>query len=406
MTRMVADSPELPDFPIAKASACPFDPAPELRVLQNQTPLTRVRLWDGSTPWLVTRYADQRAVLADPRISVDITMPGYPHLAPAPPSSSTFSFTRMDDPEHARLRRMVAGSFTVKRIEAMRPAVQRIVDDIIDDMLAGPNPVDLVEAFSMPVPTVVISELLGVPYGDHRFFQDNSEKMMKRTVTIEERREAAGNLVGYLDQLIDRKRESPDDGLLSGLAERIKVGELNRAEAAQIGMILLVGGHETTTNMITLGVLALLENPGQLAAVRRTEDPKQLANAVDELLRYLHIAHNGMQRVAREDIEIAGQTVRAGEGLLVALELGNRDPAVFPGDPDRLDVQRDARRHVAFGFGIHQCLGQSLARLELQVVHGTLYQRIPTLKLATTLDQIPFKHDGFVYGAYKLPVTW
>lgn len=195
------------------------------------------------------------------------------------------------------------------------------------------------------------------------------------------------------------------DDMLSRLTERIKTGELSRQEAAQMGVLLLIAGHETTANMIALGTLALLENPDQLALLRDTDDEKLVVSAVEELLRYLHITHNGRRRVALEDIEIAGQLIRAGEGLIMANDIGNRDPDAFP-DPDRLDIRRDARHHVAFGFGVHQCLGQPLARLELQVVYSTLYRCIPTLRLAADLEQIPFKHDGSVYGVYELPVTW
>jgi cytochrome P450 len=362
-------------------------------------------LWDGSTPWLVTRYADQRAVLADRRVSSDVERPGYPSPAPIQPGGPKIGFILMDDPEHARLRRMVTAPFAVKRIEAMRPAVQKIVDGLIDDMLAGPKPVDLVESFALPVPSLVICDLLGVPYSDHDFFQDNSKTIIRRTATPEQRMTASKNLTGYLDRLVDEKLDHPAEDLLSGLTERVKAGELTRQDAAQMGVLLLIAGHETTANMIALGTLALLEHPDQLALLRDTDDPKLIASAVEELLRYLHITHNGRRRAALEDIEVAGQTIRAGEGLIVPNDIGNRDPDAFE-EPDRLDIRRDARHHVAFGFGVHQCLGQTLARMELQVVYSTLYRRIPTLKLATDLDQIPFKHDGSVYGVYELPVTW
>ncbi|PAK25683.1 cytochrome P450 [Streptomyces sp. alain-838] len=396
---------EIPDFPAARAPRCPFDPPPVWQKVRNENPLTRVRLWDGSTPWLVTRYADQRAVLADPRISVNSSHPGYPHLSPHGGGSS-LAFLRMDGAEHARLRRTVTAPFAVKRIEAMRPTVQKIVDDLVDDLLAGPNPVDLVEAFALPVPTLVISELLGVPYEDHQFFQENSNAIIRRTATPEERAAAGRNLGEYLGELVGRKLTDPGDDLLSELAARVAAEEITRKEATQIGVLLLIAGHETTANMIALGTVALLEHPEQLAALRDTDDPRLVASAVEELLRYLHITHNGMQRVALEDIEVAGRTVRAGEGLLMLNEVGNRDPAAFPGAPDTLDITRDARHHVAFGFGPHQCLGQSLARMELQVVYGTLYRRIPTLRCAVELDRVPFKHDGFIYGVYELPVTW
>ncbi|WP_326559265.1 cytochrome P450 [Micromonospora sp. NBC_01796] len=397
------DSTGAPGFPAARAAKCPFDPPPTMQALRERTPLARVRLWDGTTPWLVTRYAEQRVLLADPRVSADMTRPGYP--SPAPISDAPISFILMDDPEHARLRRMVTAPFTIKRVEAMRPAVQKIVDDLIDDMLTGPKPVDLVQALALPMPSLVICQLLGVPYTDHDFFQEHSSTMINRDAEPEQRRDAAGRLFAYLDELIGEKLTEPGDDLLSGLTERIRTGELTRPDAAQIGVLMLIAGHETTANMIALGTLALLEHPDQLELLRDSNDPKLVAGAVEELLRYLHITHNGRRRVALEDIEIAGGIIRAGEGIILANDIANRDPEIFS-DPDRLDIQRDARRHVAFGFGVHQCLGQPLARMELQVVYSTLYRRIPALRLAVELDEVPFKHDGSVYGVYELPVTW
>ncbi|AQU65262.1 cytochrome P450 [Streptomyces niveus] len=395
----------VPRFPMTRAAGCPFDPPPTAVAQQKQAPLTRVRLWDDSTPWLVTRYAEQRALLADPRVSADINRPGYPLQVALPPGGGSASFVLMDDPEHARLRRMVTAPFAIKRVAALRPAIQGIVDELIDDMLAGPKPVDLVEAFALPVPSLVICELLGVPYADHDFFQDNSKIVIKRDAGPEQRMGAQRALLGYLDDLMGRKLADPADDLLSGLAERVRSGEMTRNEAAQMGVLLLIAGHETTANMIALGTLALLEHPAQLELLRDSDDPKLVASAVEELLRYLNIVHNGRRRVALEDIEIAGERVRAGEGLIIANDIGNRDPDAFP-DPDRLDIERDARHHVAFGFGVHQCLGQPLARLELQVVYSTLYRRIPALRLAGDIERVPFKHDGNVYGVYELPVTW
>jgi len=398
-----AQAPSAPEFPMPRAEGCPFDPPPALKKEQEQGPLRKVRLWDGTTPWLVTRYADQRALLADPRTSADITRPGYPSSAPV--RGSSFGFILMDDPEHARQRRMVTAPFTIKRVEAMRPAVQKIVDGLIDDMLAGPPRADLVQAFALPVPSLVICELLGVPYADHDFFQENSKILISRSAAPEERGAAHAKLIGYLDELMGHKIARPADDLLSGLGTRVGAGELSRREAAETGVLLLIAGHETTANMIALGTLALLEHPDQLALLRDSDDPKAVAGAVEELLRYLNITHGGRRRVAVEDIEIGGEVIRAGEGIIVPNDIGNRDPEVFA-DPDRLDLGRDARRHVAFGFGVHQCLGQPLARMELQVVYSTLYRRIPTLRLDAGLEDLSFKHDGAVYGVYELPVAW
>ncbi|MEV6167932.1 cytochrome P450 [Streptomyces sp. NPDC051954] len=400
----------VPEFGTSRAPGCPFDPAPAMRARQKEGPVVRVRLWDGSTPWLVTGYAEHRAVLSDPRVSVVPGTPGMPRLSPsevhADQTAPALSFILMDDPEHARLRRMVTGAFSVKRVEAMRPVAQRIVDEQIDAVLAGPNPADLVEAFALPVPSLVICALLGVPYDSHDFFQRNSKVIINRDSTGEERREAMIRLYMYLDGLVGDKLDAPGDDLLSGLTERIKDGELSREEAVQMGVLMLFAGHETTANMIALGTLALLEHPDQLALLRESDDPKFVAGAVDELLRYLTITHGGTRRAALEDLEIGGQAIRAGEGIVVVNETANRDAGVFGDDPDGLDLGRDARRHVTFGYGIHQCLGQSLARMELQVVYSTLYRRIPTLRLAAGVDDIPFKHDGFIYGVYELPVSW
>ncbi|WP_335934945.1 cytochrome P450 [Streptomyces sp. PTD5-9] len=401
-------STALPDYPMPRATGCPFDPPPALRDLQNEKPVSRVRIWDGTSPWVITRYEDLRALLGDPRISADPTRSGYPHRTAGMKDrdQARRTFLTMDDPEHARLRRMVTAPFTIKKVESLRPSIQRIVDDLIDGMLSGPKPVDLVEAFALPVPSLVICELLGVPYEKHDFFQRHTRVIVRRTSTADEVLAASEALTDYLDGLLAVKRARPGDDLLSALAvQRVATGEMTQRQAAEMGVLMLGAGHETTANMIALGTLALLRNPDQLALLRDAEDPKVIASAVEELLRYLNITHSGRRRVALEDIEIGGQVIHAGDGVIFANDIANRDPGAFP-DPDRLDVTRDARRHVAFGFGVHQCLGQPLARVELQVVYSTLYSRIPTLALATGADRLDFKHDGLVYGVYELPVTW
>lgn len=409
LTELPDQAPEnIPYYPMPRAERCPLDPPPDLRELGETGPLTRVRLWDGSTPWLVTRHAEQRALLGDPRVSADSTKDGYPQQRPGIMArrARSRSFIAMDDPEHARLRRMVTGTFTVRRIEEMREGIQRIVDQFIDEMLAGPRPADLVAALALPVPSLVICQLLGVPYADHEFFQRASKTLINRNTPADIALETQGELLDYLDDLIGRKLADPGADLMSRVAvERVATGEMTSRELGAMGLLLLIAGHETTANMIALGTYALLTHPDQLAAVRAADDPKDIARTVEELLRYLTIVHTGRRRVALEDIEIAGQVIREGEGIVLPSEIGNRDAAVFA-DPDALDVGRDARRHMAFGFGIHQCLGQPLARVELQVVYGTLYRRIPTLALAADPATIPFKHDSIVYGVYELPVTW
>jgi cytochrome P450 len=371
-------------------------------------PITKVRLWDGSTPWLISRHADQRTLLADPRLSADARRPGFPNATMGIQArrKNTTSFIQMDDPEHARLRRMVIPPFTIRRMNTLRSSVQRIVDDLIDGMLAGPKPVDLVAEFALPVPSLVICTLLGVPYADHDFFQRVSRILINAGTTPDAATEAQNELLDYLRRLVDAKLADPGDDLISSLAvQRVRTGELTRDELASMGILLLVAGHETTANMIALGTLALLEHPDQLATLRDDPDVEHVRRSVEELLRYLTIVHMGRRRIALADIEIDGQVIREGDGVVLANDLANRDPEMFA-DPDRLDLDRDARRHLAFGFGVHQCLGQPLARMELQVVYGTLYRRMPDMRLAIPLADVKLKHDGLVYGVYELPVTW
>jgi cytochrome P450 len=269
----------------------------------------------------------------------------------------------------------------------------------------GP-PADLVAHLALPVPSKVICELLGVPYADHDFFQRLSAALVSGSAAPGEAIAAGLELRGYLTGLLDDKLKHPADDLLTRLAtERLRSGELTAVQIADLAVLLLLAGHETTANMISLGTMALLENPDQLVELQKDPDPKLVAGAVEELLRYLTISHSGRRRVATADVLVGGAQIRAGDGVIVTNDSGNRDPAAFP-DPDRLDLHRPARHHLAFGFGPHQCLGQPLARAELQIVYGTLYRRLPTLRLAVGRDQIDFKNDMLVYGVHRLPVEW
>ncbi|MEU5248510.1 cytochrome P450 [Streptomyces asoensis] len=404
------ESPDdIPDYPMPRAEGCPFDPPPALRTARRRSAVTKVRLWDGSTPWLVTGYAAQRELLADSRLSSDVTLPGFPHISEtfkARRTAKRRSFINFDDPEHGRLRRMVTAPFTARRIEAMRPHIQRIVDDLIDGMAAGPRPVDLVESFALAVPSLVICELLGVPYEDHGFFQQQSRNLINSGSAPDTALAAQRALHQYLDRLVEAKNAEPGDDLLSELVvHQVRSGALTSADVTLMSTLLLVAGHETTANMIALGTLALLEHPDQLALLRRSDDTRTVAQAVEELLRFLTVIHTGRGRVALADLDVEGKAIRAGDGVILVNSEANRDETAFP-DPDRLDLTRDARRHLAFGFGAHQCLGQALARVQLQVVHSTLHRRLPNLRLAVDRDSIRFKREGLVYGVWELPVTW
>ena len=385
---------------------CPFDPPPDYARLRNESPFIRVRLWDGSHPWLLTRYEDMREVLANPDFSAEPNRVGYPHVFEGRmvADKADQSFLRLDNPEHNRLRRMVTAEFTVKRVQQLRPRIQEIVDRLIDEMLAGSRPVDFVEHFAAVLPTEVITYLLGVPYADHEFFHRATTVQFASNSEPAWVRQSLAELFEYLEELISRKEREPGDDMISRLVTtQLVPGQVTRAQLLNITRLLLSAGHQTTQNMTALGVLTLLRNPSQLAVIR--DDHSLIPAAVEELLRYSSVLHTGARRVALRDIEVNGHLVREGEGVICAIPSANRDEALFA-DPDTLDVRRDAAGHVAFGFGVHQCLGQVLARAELQIVLATLFHRIPGLRLAIPIEQVRFRHDMFVYGVHELPVTW
>jgi cytochrome P450 len=405
-TEAISDAP---DYPMAREGRCPFAPPPEVMALAEERPLSRVKIWDGSTPWLITGYEEARALFSDSRVSVDDRRPGFPHWNEGMLSTvhkRPRSVFTADGEEHTRFRRMLSKPFTFKRVEGLRPAIQQITDDAIDAMLGGPKPGEIVSALALPVPSLVISQLLGVPYEDAEMFQHHANVGLARYAAAEDTMKGAMSLHKYLAQLVEAKIENPAQDAVSDLAERVTAGELSVKEAAQLGTGLLIAGHETTANMIGLGVLALLQHPDQAAVLRDTDDAKVVANAVEELLRYLSIIQNGQRRVAAEDIDIAGETIRAGEGIIIDNAPANWDAREFS-EPDRLYLHRSgAGQHVAFGYGRHQCVGQQLARAELQIVFHTLFHRIPTLELAVPIEDVPLKHDRLAYGVYELPVTW
>lgn len=394
------------EFPMART--CPFAPPPAYEEIREQEPVSRVRLPDGGWAWVVSRHEDVRTVLNDRRFSADRQHPDFPALvegeaASRRPDEERFLIA-MDPPEHGPARRAVLGEFTVRRLEALRPRIQEIVDGQIDALLAGPRPGDLVDSLSLPVPSLVICEMLGVPYADHEFFQENTVKVIKQSTPPEERWAAMEAIQGYMADLIAEKEKNPPDDLLGRQIVKLRAdGTYRRTALAGMGLLLLVAGHETTANMISLSTMAFLRNPEQLAMIKA--DPGKTLNAVEEMLRYFTIIDVATARLCVENIEVGGQLIRAGEGVLALGYSANRDPRAFE-NPDELDIERGARHHVAFGFGPHQCLGQNLARMELQIVFDTLFRRVPSLELAVDVDELPFKDDANIYGLYQLPVTW
>ncbi|GLP69507.1 cytochrome P450 [Streptomyces sp. TUS-ST3] len=385
---------------------CPYHPPTAYEPLRADRPLSKVTLFDGRQAWLVTGHGTARALLADPRLSTDRTHDGFP--APterfAAIKKRKTALLGVDDPEHRVQRRMMVPSFTLRRAVELRPRIQEIVDERIDAMIAQGPPAELVSAFALPVPSTVICALLGVPYTDHDFFEGQSRRLL-RGPTADDVMDARDQLEEYFDKLIDRKQKQPEpgDGVLDELVHRqLRDGELTREELIALAIILLVAGHETTANMISLGTFTLLQHPDRLAELRT--DPTLIPDAVEELMRMLSIA-DGLLRMALEDIEVAGTTIRAGEGVVFSTSVVNRDEDVYA-DPDTLDWHRPARHHIAFGFGIHQCLGQNLARAELEIALRTLFDRLPALRLAAPVEEIPFKPGDTIQGMLELPVTW
>lgn len=399
-------STDPPFFPFTRDKRCPFDPPTEVRQPGQQA--RRVQIWDGQTAWLVTRHDHAAALFADSRVSHDTRGPSYPHESPGfkQRAFQGQSFINMDDPEHGRLRRMANPAFTVKRVKALQETIQRHVDEHIDQMLTQSGPVDLVANFALPVPSLIISAMLGVPEEDQERFQYAASLSITRGTPPEVVVETTGKLLDYLEQLVVTKMASPSEDLLSDIATKnVATGQITAREAAVTARLLLIGGHETTANMISLSTALLLQHPEQLEELRTTDDPTLIVSAVEELLRFNSIAHLGQRRFALEDIELDGLSIKAGDALILSIDGGNRTPEIYP-DPDTLDIHRDARGHLAFGWGTHGCIGQSLARLELQIALNTLFRRIPTLRLAAEIDELEFKDDAIIFGLHKLPITW
>ena len=403
------DMHELPPFPMART--CPFAPPPEYAAMRERAPLVRVAVPSGAPIWAVTRHAEAEQVLSGKRVSTDTSRPGFPQVMPRDRDQAQVDrfhegmFIDMDPPEHGHYRRLLISEFSVRRVNAMRPEIQRIVDEHIDTMLAEGSPADLVASFGLPVPSLVICRLLGVPYEDHEFFQSCTRRMVQLTNDPADAYAAIMEIRGYLDELVTRAERGEINGLLGRLAaEHIPPGTLTHNALVGIAHLLLIAVHETTANMIPLGVLTLLLHPEQLTALR--DDPSLVPGAVEELLRYLSIVDwVAFDRMATEDMELGGQQVKAGDGLYVLGASANRDERAFE-RPDEFDIRRPARHHVAFGFGVHQCLGQNLARAELEIAFATLLRRIPALRPAAELDKLPFKFDGAIFGLYEFPVEW
>jgi cytochrome P450 len=379
-----------------------FDPPAGVSALRDEPGLERVHDSLGRDAWLVTRYDDAREVLGDASRFSNEQVPAVPMPGVKPEEVRAGQLLALDPPEHTRLRRLLTGEFTVKRIKRLQPRISEIVEGQLDAMASAGPPADLVTDFALPVPSLVICELLGVPYDDRDDFQRRASQQIDLTLPIEDRGRVAAESRAYMGGLVDRAFAAPGDDML-GMLVREHRDDLTRNELIGIASLLLIAGHETTANMLALGTLALLRHPEQARVVR--EDPTATAPAVEELMRYLSIVHASVPRVAITDTEVAGEAIAAGDLVLVSLAAADRDRALAD-DPDQLDIGRAAAPHVAFGHGVHHCLGAPLARMEMATAFPALLQRFPTLSTPVDLDSADFRDGTFIYGMRSLPVRW
>ncbi|MFI7105949.1 cytochrome P450 [Nonomuraea sp. NPDC050227] len=383
-----------------------FDPAPELGEVRDQERIKRIDTLLGLEAWVVTRYADVREVLGDAdrfRLARQgsARMPGAPELTEEQLAElRAGNLLGQDPPEHTRLRRMLTPEFTIRRMKRLEPRIRDIVREHLDAMEAAGSPADLVSSFALPIPSLVICELLGVPYEDRADFQRRSGRMLDLSLPVEQRVAASFESRAYMRELVTRMRTDPGEDLL-GMLIREHGDDLTTSELVGIGNLLLLAGHETTSNMLSLGTLALLRNPGQLELLRK--EPERIDATVEELLRWLSIVHSGTIKITSREVELAGRTIGAGEMILCSLPAANRDPG-FIADPDTLDITRGAPGHVAFGHGVHHCLGAPLARMEMKIAFPALFERFPGLRPTDSTPE--FRSFNVVYGLTELEVAW
>jgi cytochrome P450 len=382
-----------------------FTLLPEVEELRDAGETRRVATPFGHEATMFTRYADVRELHGDPeRFRLD-GVPAPPALVAAGRDNAEFrrrqagNLLGQEPPDHTRLRRMLTGEFTVKRMKRLVPRVEEIVTEHLDAMEKAGPPAELVGDFALPVPSMVICELLGVPYEDRGEFTERSARQLDSTIEASERMRLADESRVYMSSLVSRHRETPGDDLL-GMLIREHSDDITDDELIGIGNLLLVAGHETTSNMLSLGTLALLEHPDQLARVR--DDPSAVDGAVEELLRRLTVVHGSFPRAVVADTTLGGHPVAAGELVIASLVAANHDPEVVE-RAEELDISRPPSPHLAFGHGIHHCLGAPLARIEMRVAFPALLQRFPGLRLA---GEPEFRHRTLIYGLHRLPLAW
>ncbi|KAL3496050.1 cytochrome P450 55A2 [Aspergillus germanicus] len=405
---MATSSSNPPSFPFARARA--GEPPAEFAELRASCPFSRVKLWDGSEPWLVVKHEDVCKVLTDERLSKQRQRPGYPEMSAGGKAAAKNrpTFVDMDAPDHMRQRNMVAKFFTQEHINSLKPLINETIKSVLEKMIAkgGDKPIDLVEHFSLPIPSLVIYHILGIPIEDIEYLTKTNAVRSNGSSTAAAAQDANRDLLKYLDELVDRRATDLKDDLISSLiSEQLNKGHLERLDVVQIAFLLLVAGNATMVNMINLGVVTLLQYPDQLADLKA--DPGLAPAFVEELCRYYTASALATRRVAKVDVVIGGQSIKAGEGIIASNQSANRDADVFP-DPDTFNLHRktDSEKNLAYGYGDHRCVAEALARAQLEAVFAVLFQRLPNLKLGISFDEIEWSAPHKDVGIVEVPVTW
>ncbi|WP_214108982.1 cytochrome P450 family protein [Acrocarpospora catenulata] len=400
--------PEKLPFEFVLTPAFGADPYRAYDAIRDLGPVHPIDFPPGFTAFIVIDHELGRAALTDPRLSKSVEYYRDYFRRTTGEDEIVFDANMLtaDPPDHTRLRKLVSKAFTARRVEALRPRVQQLTDELLDAM-APHGEADLIEALAFPLPIIVISELLGVPVEDRDRLRDWSTLLINPGYSEEDKRsraQATRETNEYFAEMIERRRAEPGDDLISGLLAVHEEGGLTDKEMLSTLSLLMIAGHETTVNLISNGVFALLRNPDQLKLLR--DDPTLLPSAIEEFLRYDGPVERSTPRFAAEELELGGVTIPAGSMVHISLGALAHDPAVFT-DPGQLDITRSDNRHLAFGHGIHYCLGAPLARLEGQIAIGTLLERFPGLELGAPLEQIKYKITGAVTrGLNALPVRF